>query len=291
MRANNIFIGVLLWTTTSAMAQNADSIVVTYDNQHTTIQMPALGKKTTIKMADSVQVIEIDVSRRKLTDLPYSALYATKNSSTAKPLIKNKWFSEVEVGYARGFVSKNRFPLYTSSSSRTVYHINNDPWLGFSLGLTVFNRERIINRKLSYDIGLKFGLANYFRNQKPITELPYDTINQIQHIYIDYNTFRITRLQFLIPLGMRYSLVTGKSISKINFGASLGAALNIGTFKYHDDGILRSETYLSPLILQPYLGFEYRKFGLLSTLGIEMINGNLAEVRYSLGFSLTYRFF
>lgn len=290
MRAIKIFIWLVFLITTSAIAQEADSIVVTYDNQQTIIPMPDLGKKTTIKMADSVQVIEIDVSRRKLTDLPYSALYSAKNTSSEKSIIKTKWFSEIEAGYVIGFVSKDRFPAYTNTPN-WVYHINNDPWLGFNLGLSIFDRERILNSSLSYDLGLKLGIATYYRNQKPVTELPDDTINQIHHFYVDYNTYKLTRLQLLFPFGMHYSFLSGKSISKISFGTSIGTALNIESFRYQDDGIFRSETFLSPIVLQPYLGFEYGKIGLLSTLGVEMINGYLAEIRFNLGFSLTYRFF
>jgi len=290
MRAINMFTGLLLWITTSAMAQDADSIVVIYNNQPTTISMPALGKKTTIKMADSVQIIEIDISRRKLTDLPYSALYSAKNTSSEKSLIKKKWFSEVEAGYVIGFVNKNRFPLYTSSSSRNVYHINNDPLPGFSLGLSVFDREQIFKSKLSYNIGFKFGIVNQFRIQKPKTELPFDTINQLYNVYIDYDPFTITSLQLLIPVGLRYSFGSGKAISKISFGANFGTAFNIETYR-GDDGNLRNYTSLTPVVLQPYFGMEFGKFGLLSTLAIPMTNGSVAEIKYSLGFSMTYSFF
>jgi len=170
-----------------------------------------------------------------------------------------------------------------------VYHINNDPLPGLKLVLSVFYREGIINDNLSYNIGFKIGIANHFRVQKPKTEID-DTINQIHNIYIDYDPYTITRLQLLIPVGMRYTLSSGKAISKISFGTNLGTSYNIMTFK-SDDGNIRNSKSLSPVVLQPYLGFEYGKIGLLSTLDIEMLNGNLLEIKYSLGFSLTYRFF
>ena len=288
MRAINILIWFMLWIVNAAMAQQADSIIVTYDNQHITIAMPEFGKKTTIKMADSSQIIEFDVSRRKLTDLPQSALYPTKNSSSEKPLKKTKWFSQVEAGYVIGFISKDRFPYY--SSYPLDYHVNNNPLPGFRLGLSVFDQEKLINKKLSYNIGFKFGVETHFRTNTPNTENWYDTINQIGHIYIDYNPYTITRLQLLIPVGMRYSLRSGKSMSKISFGANIGTALNIFTFR-DDDVKFKNSMAWSPLILQPYLGFEYGKIGILSTVNFELINSNLAEIKYSVGISLTYRFF
>jgi hypothetical protein len=289
MRAINLFIGLLLWITTSAMAQEADSIVVNYDNQRTIIPVPAFGKQTTVKMADSIQIIEFNVSRRYHTDLPQSAMYSDRNSTSEKSLTKSKWFSQFEAGYEIGYAGKYQFPLYNSTPTR-IFHINNDPFHGFRLGLSVFDRERIINSNLSYNIGFKFGIVELFRVQKTKTEIPYDTINHIHNIYIGYDPYTITRLQLLIPAGMQYSFSSGKAISKIIFGANIGTSFNIMTFK-GDDGNLRNYKSLSPVVLQPYFGIEFGKIGLLSTLDIEMVNGNLAEVKYSLGFSLTYRFF
>ena len=288
MKANNILVWLMLWIATAAMAQEADSIVVTYDNQHITIAMPVFGKKTTIKMADSIQIIEFDVSRRKLTDLPQSALFSTKNSSSEKSLKKTKWFSQVEAGYVIGFVGKDRFPNYNSYP--LDYHVNNNPLPGFRLGLSIFDQERLINKKLSYNIGFKFGVETHFRTNTPNTENWYDTINQTGHTYIDYDPYTITRLQLLIPVGMRYSARSGKFISKINFGANIGTAFNIFTFR-DDDVKFKNSMALSPVILQPYLGFEHGKIGVLSTFNFELVNSNLAEIKYSVGISLTYRFF
>lgn len=69
MKAMSILLGLIFGITTLTMAQEADSIVVIYDNQRTIIPVPALGKRTTIKMADSVQMIEFGVSRRRLSDI------------------------------------------------------------------------------------------------------------------------------------------------------------------------------------------------------------------------------
>ncbi len=292
MRTINLFIGLLLFTATSAIAQESDSLVVIYDNQHTTIQMPALGKKTSIKMADSVQIIEIDVSRRKITDLPYSTLYSTKKSSTEKPLIKTKWFSEVEAGYVIGFIDKNRFPAYTSYPP-FIYHVNNDPLPGFSLGLSVFDRERILKSNLSYNIGFKFGFSNHFRIKKPETEIPIDTINQVYNIYIDNDSYTATSIQLLMPVGMHYTFSSGKSISKISFGANLG--IGLGFQHYKDDDMSRNSknSIGIPPIVQTYVGYEYNKIGILGTVEFTSLQNllPLSEIKYKVGLSLTYRFF
>ena len=55
-------------TSISLMAQKADSVVVIYDTQKTIIPVPTFGSQTTIKLADSIEIIEIGVSRRKPND-------------------------------------------------------------------------------------------------------------------------------------------------------------------------------------------------------------------------------
>ena len=292
MRVNLIFIWMLLLTATTVLAQEPDSIVITYDNQHTTIAMPALGKKTTIKMADSVQIIEIDVSRRKLTDLPYSTLSPSKNASTEKPLKKTKWFSAMEAGYVTGFVDKDRFAFYTSDPPY-VYHVNNDPLPGFSLALSVFDREQMLKDNLSYNLGFKLGIDQLYRIKKPETEIPIDTINHEYHIYIDNDSYSVTGLQMLIPVGMRYTIGSVKNVSKISFGANLGIGLGFQRFKEAD--INRNSKYyigISPIV-QTYIGYEHNKIGILGTVEFTSL-GNLtplSAIKYKLGLSLTYRFF
>jgi hypothetical protein len=198
--------------------------------------------------------------------------------------------SQVEAGYVIGFFNKDRFQYYTSE--HFISHINNKPLSGFSLWLSVFDREGIINKKLSYNTGLKFGVVDLFRTQTPKNEIPDDTINQIYHSYFFYDPYTITRLQLIIPLGIRYSFLSGKSISKVSFGTNFGTSLNIITFR-DEDKKLTNFTTMTPLILQPYFGFEYGKIGLLSTLEFDLIKGDFydALTKYTLGLSLTYRFF
>lgn len=282
-------IGITIVTT----AQEADSIVVTYDNQHTTIPLPAFGKQTTIKMADSVQMIEIGVSRRKISDIKQSDQYPSSPVSAEKPLKGVKWFSQVEAGFIIGYVDKNRFPLFSSSSVPHVYHVNNDPLPGFSLGLSIIDRERKLKNKLSYSIGLKFGFVNQYRIQKPKTEIPYDTIYQVQNFYFDYGPYTITSLQLLMPIGMCYSVGSGKASSKINFGANMGISFNFLHYKPDENyWESRYRFSMSPTV-QTYVAYEYRKIGIRGTVEFTSFQNLFAqnEIRYKVGMSLTYRFY
>lgn len=289
MRAVSMFIFLMVWIANIAIAQKADSIVVKYNNQEISIPVPAFGKQTTIKMADTVQMIEIGVSRRKISEIKQLAQFPSSAVTAEKPLKGIKWLSQAEAGYIISFINKDRFPFYNTNPN-FVDHINNDPLQGFNLGLSVLDRERILKNKLSYNIGLKFGFVEQFRADKPKNEIPYDTINQVHHMYIDYDPYAITSLQLLMPVGIRYSFSSGKAISKICFGANIGTSFNIQTWR-GDDGNLRNYTSLTPVVLQPYFGIEFSKIGLLSSLAIPMTNGSVAEIKYSLGFSMTYRFF
>lgn len=292
MKAISILLGLILISILTT-AQNADSIVVTYDNQQTTIQMPTFGKQITIKMADSVQIIEIGVSRRKISDIKHSAQFPSSAVTAEKPLKGVKWFSQVEAGFIIGYVDKNRVPLFSSSSVPHVYHVNNDPLPGFSLGLSIIDRERILKRNLTYNIGLKFGFVNQYRIQKPKTEIPYDTIYQVQNFYFDYGPYTITSLQLLMPLGMRYSISSGKASSKISFGANMGISFNFLHYKPDENyWESRYRFSMSPTV-QTYVAYEYRKIGIKGTVEFTSFQNLFAqsEIRYKVGMSLTYRFY
>ena len=66
---NVLFLLVMAMSAFMATAQKADSVIVIYDHQKTVIPVPAFGNQTTIKMADSIQIIEIGVSRKRAGDI------------------------------------------------------------------------------------------------------------------------------------------------------------------------------------------------------------------------------
>ena len=293
MKAISIVLVLIFGIIAFTIAQEADSIVVTYNNQRTIIPVPAFGKQTAIKMADSVQLIEIGVSRRKLSDIVQPDRYPSNAVTAEKPLKKTKWFSQVEAGFIIGFVGKNRFPLFSISSVPHVYHVNNDPLPGFSLGLSIIDRERKLKNKLSSNIGLKFGFVNQYRIKKPKTEIPYDTIYQVQNFYFDYDPYTITSLQLLMPIGMCYSFGSGKAISKISFGANMGILFNFLHYKpYENNWESRYSFSMSPTV-QTYVAYEYMNIGIKGLVEFTSLQNliPLSEIRYKVGMSLTYRFY
>jgi hypothetical protein len=292
MRAISIIMGLIFGITSLTMAQEADSIVVTYDNQRTIIQVPAFGKQTTIKMADTVQVIEIGVSRRKINDISQKAQYPSNNVITEKPSKKTKWYSQVEAGYTINFVPGPSSEHTIINSEPATLSYNKDNLQGYKLEISVFERERSITSRFSYVSGFKLGFSQSFRKLKN-TPVIYDTIPRTY--YVGYNPISISRLQFLFPFGFRQYIGSGKSNARINFGSNIGSSIDLIKDRWDSNNIQFSG---SPLILQPFLGLEIRKFGLLTTMDLSFgseydvsSRGSKLSVDYGVGFSLTYRLF
>jgi len=292
MKAISILLGLMIWTITLTMAQQPDSIVVTYDNQHTTIQVPAFGKQTTIKMADTVQVIEIGVSRRKITDISQQAQYPSNNFITEKPLKKTKWYSQVEAGYTINFVpGPSSEPTIINSEPATLYY-NTDNLQGYKLGISIFEREQSITNTFSYFNGFKLIFSQSFRMLKNTPTIK-DTIPR--SYYVGYNPITISRMQFLFPFGFRQNIGSEESTARINFGSNIGSSIDLIKSRWNSNNIQFSG---SPLILQPFLGFEIRKFGLLTTMDLSFgteydvsSRGTKLSVNSGISFSLTYRLF
>jgi len=295
MKAISIFLGFVIGIVTVTMAQESDSIVVTYDNQHTTIPVPEFGKQTTVKMADSIQVIEMSISRRKLSDIKQPALYPSNNVTVVKPVKKTKWYSQLEAGYTIGFISNNINNTISVDSYEfinlepIVFNVNTDILKGYKLGLSIYEKERIINTKFSYISGFKLGFAQSFRESKAIPVVD-DTI---VHVFVGYEPIRLSRIQFLFPIGFRYHYKTGKSDSRLNIGTNIGSSIEYDGRKGYS-GVVKNFRS-TPLLLQPYLGLEVGKIGLLASTEIAFGSNydyrSTNTINISIGLSLTYRFF
>jgi len=267
----------------AANAQKPDSVTVIYDNQETQIPVPEFGKKTTIKMTDSIQSIEIVVSKSRTSDnLTQSNELIRKN-----PKKRTKWFSQVEAGFVIGFANEDAYPPISS------IRVNTDPLPGFSLGLSVFDRERMINRSLSYNLGLKFGLMDNFNIKKPKPVISNDSVNYSNISYFGYDPYTITSFQLLIPLGMRYTFGKPNAISRISFGVNMGTSFNFLSYKVTAADWESRISFGMPLVAQTYLGYEYKKLGILGTMEFTSLHNlyPLSAIKYKLGLSLTYRFF
>ena len=125
MKAISIILGLIIGITSATIAQKADSIVVTFDNQHIIIPLPAFGKQTTIKMADSIQMIEISVSRRGINEAGY----------TLSTLTYDSYFYQQGANFQ-----------------------------GYKLGFSVREKERNISNKTTFVTGFKLGYEQSFRN-------------------------------------------------------------------------------------------------------------------------------
>jgi hypothetical protein len=291
MKSIKLLLGLIIGITTVTFAQEADSIVVTYDNQRTIIPVPAFGKQTTIKMADSIQMIEIGVSRRKISEIKQSAQYPLSAVTAEKPLKKVKWYSQVEAGYTIKFIAgPSSEPAYINSEPATIYY-NTDNQQGYKLGISIFEKERSITNKFSYVSGFKLGFAQSYRKAKdfPIVQ---DTVYRV---YVGYDPITTSSIQFLFPFGFRQSLGSGNSDARITFGSNIGSSIDLIKWKsingYYTFGG-------SPLILQPFLGFEKGKLGILITANLPFSSTydistrqTVLKIDDGIGFSFTYRLF
>lgn len=291
MKAVSIILGLIFGITTLTRAQEADSIVVTYNNQSTIIPVPAFGKQITIKMADSVQMIEIGVSRRRLSDIVQPDRYPSNTVTADKPLKKTKWYSQIEAGYTMKFYTGPSSETITLNGNElTTLYYNTDNISGYKAGISIFEKERSLSERFSYISGFKIGFAQSFRRSQNIPEVQ-DTLARI---FVGFSPMTTTSLQFLFPLGFRQYLGTGKSGSLINYGANIGSSINRVKQKYSSLGA-QSSTFL---IIDPFFGFEKGKIGIQALVNLSFdskynysVHNTTLNVEYGIGLSLTYRFF
>ena len=273
MKAISLILGILIGITTITLAQKSDSIVVTYDNQRTVIPVPAFGKQTTIKMTDSVQMIEISVSRRGISDISKQALFTTNTVSSQKHKKKAKWFSQVEAGYTLSIPSPDMLSLFGS-----YYFIKGDNFQGFKLGLSVREKVRSINSKTSLVTGFKLGYEQSFRNV------------DIQFIG-GTAVIRSSFFQMLFPIAGKLQITALGLPAYVNYGANfifgysfITRKNNFNTESIYDNGLF---------FLEPFLGIEFNKVGfrIASSRNLAPDMSMYNPVKAVNSISLTYRLF
>ena len=286
-----LIIGLSAFTT---LAQKADSVIVIYDNQKTLIPLPAFGSQTSVSYADTNKVVEIGVWLRKPGETsPFSQLYSNDVNS-GKSKNKSKWFSEVEAGYIKGFTS-SRGEWKSSSTSGTppitVTDTNSRSYRkGYQVRLSVLEGEFYLNKKSSIISGFKLGFS-----QSNIQAHSYgnisDSAGNVLGSFDNNYKFRINSFQFLYQFGYSYHFKTGKLPARINIGNSMGI-LRTSTRTNNQEsygGLL----YAS--LLQPYLGMEIWKMGILFSADFALPNNNYRILHDNLGgnisIALTYRIF
>lgn len=280
-----------------SMAQKADSVLIMYNNQKTTITVPAMGSRTSVNYSDSAEVVQIDVARVKPGDISQLSYYTSNNQASDKPLKKVKWYSQIEAGYNLKFSPYDRsYEIYYLGSQQYIdyYNTNNDH--GYNLGITVLEKERCFTNRFSYISGFKLAFAQSFRKEEVHRPHIVNPNDSILVFYSGYNAQTLSRLQFIFPFGFRRYIGPEKLDTRINFGASIGACQGIIKASY----VFGTMTTFSPssLFLQPYFGFEKGKFGILTSGEILFASefSNIdrkynLDVLFGIGVSLTYRLF
>ena len=154
---NVLFFLAMAMPALMATAQKADSVIVIYDNQKTVIPVPTFGSQTTIKMADSLQIIEIGVSRRRAGDnLPNSRqpgiqLVSGNTSNTSEKARKQvKWLSQIEAGYIKGYTDMSMRAISTYRAQdgvlvNEVYNYEMSDINGFQLRVLLREGETMLN--------------------------------------------------------------------------------------------------------------------------------------------------
>mgnify|MGYP001340816601 CR=1 FL=1 len=295
----NLLCLLVLATSFSALkisAQEPDSVVVIYNCQRTVIPVPEFGKQTTIKMTDSIQIIEFGVVKRKNTGVTTQQQYIPDNQNNNLPKSRIKRFSQIEAGYTLDLFPSYLVDYATHSYLTKVVHYNTDNISGYKIGLSIQEKENYFNSRFSFSRGFKLGFAQSIRSatDKPIVQ---DTL---EHVFIGYDAMRQSHFQILFPFGLSYNLNLGSQSGKITIGTNLGTSIDFITAKYTYEGITRYEG--SPLFIQPNIGLEVGKFGVLALSGFTFYPNYLLSpdnnvlqdylrTKTSFGLSITYRFF
>lgn len=290
-------------TAAAAMAQKADSVIVIYDNQKTIVPLPAFGSQTSVSYADSNKVVEVGVWLSKPGELSPFYQFLSNGPTVAKPNKKSKWFSQFEAGYALEFaktegVKTSQYILDTINHSITEkYSLGNGN--GFKLMISLYEKEIQINKKYTFTSGFKFGYEKYFFKAKSFITESDELGNQISSYDSVFN-LKANTYNLLYQFGFSYHFKIKEIPSRINFGNCLG--FSTMNFKGDQYSIGGGVLYLT--LLQPYLGLEIGKIGVLFSANFRVPGQyyipypltprwtpSLLERRTSLAFSFTYRIF
>lgn len=282
-------------TVSTAIAQNADTVIVIYKNQKTIIPVPAYKNQSSISYSDSNQVIEIGVAQRKPGDNPLFPQYNYSDLSNEKPANTSKWFSLVEAGFVFGYKDDFYNKTIPGNSNGVTYQFWQDyyfnNWTGYQIRLQLHEKERYFNRNYSFVTGVKLGYAQSFIPVKSnMTE--QDSLNYTLDSYDNSFQLKVNTIHFFYQFGISYHFKTGKLPARINLGNGVGfSAANIKGAT----NLKSEESFLLTAVIQPFLGLEIGKVGVMGSVGF-----NVPHIGYykrdndfgpSLAFSLTYRIF
>ncbi len=294
-----LIIGLSAFTT---VAQNADSVIVIYDNQKTIIPLPAFGSQTSVSYADTNKVVEIGIWLRKPGETsPFSQLYLNDETSE-KSKHKSKWFSQIQAGYSLEFTKSNGERIYEYDLD-TIHYYNSEKYSlnngnGYKLILSVYEKENRINKKYTFTSGFNFGYEQYFFKAKSYLT----KIESGGQIISQDSIFNIKKINFdmLYHFGISYHFKIIKIPSRINLGNRLGFTTN--NVKIGELSLIGGRFYIT--LVQPYLGLEIGKMGVLFSADfhapdvqnlpyplLRYAPESTIELRGNVTFSFTYRIF
>jgi len=282
-------------TATGAMAQNADSVIVIYKNQKTIIPVPAYKSQSSISYSDSTRVIEIGVTQRKPGDISLFPQYTSTDLTNEKPANTSKWFSQAEAGFVFGYKDDYYDKTIPGNSNGVPYKFRQDfyfnNWTGYQIRLLLHEKESYFNQNYSFISGFKLGYAQSFINVKSnITE--QDSLNYTLDSYDNSFQLKVNTIHFLYQFGISYHFKTGKLPARLNLGNGMG--FSVANIKGATN-LKSEENILSTAVLQPFLGLEIGKVGVMGSVGFNVphIGSYKRDNDFgpSIAFSLTYRIF
>jgi hypothetical protein len=280
---NSLFVLMIVLSSLMATAQKADSVIVIYDNQKTVIPVPAFGSQTTVKMADSIQIIEIGVLRRRaggnFPGAVQSADHYISDNNSEKPRKQVKWFSQIEAGYTKSSTAENGwgYTFYNNQDGipiKEVYEVNMSDLTGYQFRLLLRENVTMLSNRFSFNSGFKIGYGQSFSNAFTNTS-EFDTTGNMLSDTNHFYNFRSSSFQIAYDAGFAYHFHAFKSDSRIFIGNSFSYSI-IGLKDINDD--LRTSSFVTSIssLIHPYIGAEIGKFGFL----ISMDWGNPNHSRY-----------
>jgi hypothetical protein len=213
--------------------------------------------------------------------------------NSGKSKSKSKWFSQVEAGYIKGFTSgSGTYGTNYSTNGLPVtltenYSVSDSK--GYQIRLSVLEGDFYLSKKSSIISGFKLGFSQSYLDGQSFFILNDSSGNLISATENNYE-FRMNSFQFLYQFGYSYHFNAGKLLARINIGNSMGILrTNTKTNNMLSNGLL----YAS--LLQPYLGIEIWKIGILFSADFAVPYNRYYILRSnldgSIGVALTYRIF
>jgi hypothetical protein len=266
-----MFMLIIGMSASIVMSQNADSVIVIFKNQQTIIPVPKYKNQSSISYTDSIQVIEVGISRRKPEDISLFPQFNTEMLTTKKHKSISKWFSQVGAGYIQGntdYENEYAFTRFDVSipSTLTTYTSMTD-LNGYQIRLLVHEKEYYLDNKKSFLSGFVLGFSQNFLQAKQIFTYD-DTTDFPPYVTEEDYDFKINSFQFMYQFGMSYYLSSWKLPTKINIGNYMGFSITRIIDKNYT---YRSNySHINSTLLQPYLGMEISKIGILFSVDLNV---------------------